>query len=458
MLPGREPIVSCYINDVSRHTALATLILLAALTPAAAQTVTSDRDWKAQRASLAGTPEAAFIIRVGDVDNLGFGWPEKFDPFCGRMTESHPYPWDVNKADLPGLDRIMISSTFNAGVTDRACSGDGYSGSTPSRPVPYSLPIDPLKGVAITNAYLQMFIDDFQAPSRCSRFQVTLNGTRFVEAEKVLNGIDQTGPVGKLVTFRLPEEFYPALRAGGTLELKVDDVNGAADGFALDFIRLLVNRNREAVCKGDQAGHVQDKETGAPIAGARVSAADAAPVVTNAEGYFELKGIPTGFETIGASARGYNDGSTVADIGVGGADNPEITIQLEKGTGTAAFEGKALKAGETISLNNILFDQGKADLRPESRVELDRIAAFLTDNPQAEIELSGHTSSEGEAALNRSLSYLRVKACKDYVVAKGIDTARIGVVGYGPDRPVASNDTEAGRAQNRRVEMRVLKL
>ena len=52
----------------------------------------------------------------------------------------------------------------------------------------------------------------------------------------------------------------------------------------------------------------------------------------------------------------------------------------------------------------------------------------MKTNPAAEIELSGHTSSEGEAALNRSLSYLRVKACKDYVVGRGIDTGRISVV------------------------------
>jgi len=60
--------------------------------------------------------------------------------------------------------------------------------------------------------------------------------------------------------------------------------------------------------------------------------------------------------------------------------------------------------------------------------------------------------------MNRSLSYQRVKACKDYVVAAGINLERILVVGHGPDRPVASNAAEAGRARNRRVEMRVLKL
>ena len=72
-----------------------------------------------------------------------------------------------------------------------------------------------------------------------------------------------------------------------------------------------------------------------------------------------------------------------------------------------------LRAGDSLTLNNILFDQGKSELRPASLVELDRIAAFMRDNPAAEIELSGHTSSEGDAAMNRSLSYARVRACRD---------------------------------------------
>jgi outer membrane protein OmpA-like peptidoglycan-associated protein len=90
--------------------------------------------------------------------------------------------------------------------------------------------------------------------------------------------------------------------------------------------------------------------------------------------------------------------------------------------------------------------------------ELDKVVAFMKANPGAEIELSGHTSSEGDAALNRSLSYRRVKACKDYIVSKGVDPGRIIAQGHGPDRPVAPNDTEANRAKNRRVEMRVVKL
>jgi outer membrane protein OmpA-like peptidoglycan-associated protein len=447
--------------------ALAAALLLAAAAPIEARqgpapkTVTSDLDWKAQGATLAGTREAGFIVRVGDVDNLGFGWPPGFDPFCGRMTESHPFPWAVNQDDLAGFDRMLVSSTFDRGKTDRACGSDGYAQSEeprPAPPVPYVMPIDALKGAAIANAYLQLFIDDFQAPLFCSKFQVTLNGARFVEAERVFNAIEQTGPVGKLVTLKVPEEFYPAIGGGGKLELRIDEITGAADGFAVDFVRLLVNRSRESSCRGDQAGTVVDKQTRAPIKGATVMSGDATPVTTDGDGRFLLKGVTSGFGTVTASAEGYSEGSRTVDIAEAADENPEVTLELEPGKTTAAFGARQLKAGATLTLNRILFDQGKADLRPASLEELDRIAAFMRANPAAEIELSGHTSSEGEAALNRSLSYARVKACKDYVVGKGIDTGRITVVGHGPDRPVASNDTEAGRASNRRVEMRVLKL
>jgi len=117
-----------------------------------------------------------------------------------------------------------------------------------------------------------------------------------------------------------------------------------------------------------------------------------------------------------------------------------------------------VSVGETINLNNIFFDQGKAELKTESKEELDRVIAFLQSNPNAEIELSGHTSSEGDADYNRSLSYKRVKGCKDYILIQGIDAGRIIAKGLGQDTPVALNDTETNRTQNRRVEIRFIKL
>lgn len=81
-------------------------------------------------------------------------------------------------------------------------------------------------------------------------------------------------------------------------------------------------------------------------------------------------------------------------------------------------------------------------LKPAGKTELDKLAAFLKQNIQVEIQLSGHTSSEGSAALNRELSLKRVRSCKDYLVAKGIDDGRISIRGFGPDMPLAPNDTE----------------
>lgn len=64
------------------------------------------------QAFLQNTAEADYIIRVGDIDNLGFGWPDGFDPFCGRTTDAHAYPWKAGKEDLPGFDRILLSSNL----------------------------------------------------------------------------------------------------------------------------------------------------------------------------------------------------------------------------------------------------------------------------------------------------------------------------------------------------------
>lgn len=433
-------------------------LLTGSICTAQVKTVTTDTDWRKQSALVKNTAEAGYIIRVGDIDNLGFGWPDGFDPFCARMTEPHPFPWQINSSDLPGFDRILLPSRYNPNAS-HPCFPDGYSesyGQMNTKPVPYTIPTDALKGATIQNAYIQIFIDDFQAPSVCSKFQLMVNGKRFVEGEKMLNAIDQTGPVGKLISIPLTEDYYSDLTGKSTLTLLIDEYTGAGDGFAVDFIRLIINRNFDYACKGSVRGKVLDKETELPIAGARVYTAENAMVETNADGEFELRNLPAGFAVLEASAEGYLDGAGTADIGQGD-ENPETFIYLEKGK-TATFNNKSIKAGESITLSNILFDQGKWELREESKQELDMVVAFLKTNTSAEIELSGYTSSEGDRDFNRSLSYKRVRSCKDYIVGKGIGEERIIAIGYGPDHPVVPNDTESNRAKNRRVEMRVTKI
>ncbi|MFN3839671.1 MAG: OmpA family protein [Cyclobacteriaceae bacterium] len=428
-----------------------------AIEPVQAQikTVSSDTDWKNQHAVVTHSIEAEYIIRLGDVDNLNFGWPEDFDPFCGRMTQAHGYPWSPDASDLPGFDRILLSSKYLPGKP-LVCVSDGYSEAydpKTSKPVTWRIPTDVLKEAVIHNAFLQLFIDDFQPLTFCSKFQMFINGKRFIEGERILNAIDQTGPVGKLVSIPLNEEYFAILASGAGISLLIDESTGSADGFAIDFVRLLINRKRENSCKGNVRGRVLIKDTDTPVAGARVFTVDKVTVNTDAKGEFVIGDVPTGFEVIMASANGYADGSAMADIGEGN-DNPEVVIYLAKGK-VAKFDNRQIKVGETITLNNILFDQGKADIKAESKPELDKVVSFLKANPTAQIELSGHTSSEGERNLNTILSYKRVKACKDYIVAAGIAEDRLIAVGYGPDRPIASNDTSAGRIQNRRVEMRI---
>lgn len=116
-----------------------------------------------------------------------------------------------------------------------------------------------------------------------------------------------------------------------------------------------------------------------------------------------------------------------------------------------------VKVNTAIRLNNVFFDQGKFDLRPESFAELDRLAEFLTSNGSANIELGGHTDNIGSDADNATLSQNRVNSVKTYLTSKGIVAARLTAKGYGESKPVASNDTEDGRQQNRRVEFTILK-
>lgn len=432
--------------------------LISVLTLSAQLTTPNDGMWIKQSVALSNTPEAEFMVRTGDIDNLGFSFPEGFNPFCGRYTDAHFYPWDENPRDAPGTDRMLIPSSYTPGTNP--CGADGYSdnyGKPESKPAPIILPLGSIKGVVIRDAYLQLFIDDFQAPELCSKFQMTLNGKRFVEAEKLLNRVNQTGPVGKLITLAIPEEFYPELQKE-QLSVFIDDpTSHAADGYAIDFVKLLINRNSTAICKGIVTGYVMDAESQAPLAGANVHSAENIAVKSGEDGSFRLEGIPAGLEIITASAPGYADGSGIGDVASDGDGEP-VMIYLTKSNKKASYNGRNISEGESIVMNNILFDQGSASLKTESLAELDKIVRFMQENPTGEIELSGHTSSEGDRSLNKSLSYKRVSACKNYIVSKGIDTGRIIAVGFGPDRPVASNNTEAGRGQNRRVEMRVLRL
>lgn len=114
-----------------------------------------------------------------------------------------------------------------------------------------------------------------------------------------------------------------------------------------------------------------------------------------------------------------------------------------------------IEVGQSVRMNNLFFDFGKATLRSESFPELNRVADLLRSTPAMEVEIQGHTDNIGTDANNQTLSEARAEAVAAYLAARGIDRQRLAVKGYGASKPVTSNDTDAGRQQNRRVEFTI---
>jgi len=108
-------------------------------------------------------------------------------------------------------------------------------------------------------------------------------------------------------------------------------------------------------------------------------------------------------------------------------------------------------------LENIYFDFDKAELKPESFPELDKLIKFLLENPELKIEIRGHTDNIGTKEYNLQLSLARAEAVANYLIGKGIDRKRIEVLWFGDEQPIAPNDTEENRQKNRRVEFKLKK-
>ncbi|MDP4237670.1 MAG: OmpA family protein, partial [Bacteroidota bacterium] len=115
------------------------------------------------------------------------------------------------------------------------------------------------------------------------------------------------------------------------------------------------------------------------------------------------------------------------------------------------------EVGQTVRLNNLFFDFNKSELKSESFAELDRLVELLKASPKMEVEIVGHTDNVGNDATNKKLSNDRAIAVRNYLVSKSIAAKRLKTIGYGSSKPLASNETEEGRQQNRRVEFTILK-
>ena len=157
--------------------------------------------------------------------------------------------------------------------------------------------------------------------------------------------------------------------------------------------------------------------------------------------------------TAGNTAIGATVGATVG--GVAGAiignrmDRQAEEIRAKVPDATVQRVGDSI----TVELSSaILFAFGSADLSTEARANLDQMATIFLAHPDTNVEVQGHTDNKGTAGVNQRLSERRSRVVTDYLIGKGVAAGRLTPVGFGLTRPKYSNDTEEGRAQNRRVE------
>lgn len=438
--------------NFARVVLASTMLLLSSIGYSAGQAPSTPPSWALKFERTQNGPEADLLVRTGDINNLGFGWPAAFDPFSGKSTPGHGYPWDPRPGAPTGTDRILMGSVVNAHDL-QIHSHDGYANyasdhRAASMPTPIVLNVGALPA-KVDVVLLQMFLDDFQAPVWGSHFQFTLNGTRIPSFEAAINSLQQTGPIGKLVTFKLLPEYWPLLRSGEVKILIDDPTTHVPDGFAIDFVRILVNPHPykypvSLTCS------VVDAASHKPIVGATVDAANGT-ATTDARGQCLLKSLPAGLVTTSAIAPGYDEQVIPVDIVAGAVGKANFELKRHS-EGVADLERSISQSG-SASIYGVHFDTNSSTLRSDSAAALQNVLALITKRPDSRWIISGHTDNQGAAELNQKLSQARAASVIAWLVSHGVAANRLTPQGFGASRPVADNSTEAGRALNRRVEM-----
>lgn len=119
----------------------------------------------------------------------------------------------------------------------------------------------------------------------------------------------------------------------------------------------------------------------------------------------------------------------------------------------AELQMKQTAPGATLVLQEVVFQTGRAELKPGAEARLQPLARYLRANPNVKVRLDGHTDAQGADAFNQRLSQARAASVRAALAAMGVDGGRIEAIGHGEAQPVADNRTEAGRQQSRRVEI-----
>lgn len=189
-------------------------------------------------------------------------------------------------------------------------------------------------------------------------------------------------------------------------------------------------------CPGTPRG-VQVDSVGCPLDGDKDGVADYLDKCPN---------TPAGEEVDAQGCSLDGDGDGVVDADDMCPDTPAGTEVMSNGCG----------GEQSVVLRGVNFELNSAQLTVNAETILDGVAATLSSSPGFNVELQGHTDSMGSDSYNMNLSQNRAKSVKNYLVNQGVESGRLTARGYGEEQPIASNDTAEGRAENRRVELKVL--
>ena len=292
--------------------ALLILVMVLSLMPLSALAVSDadNGDWSAKAVALRNTAEAELMVRTGDIDALNeeYAIDDGYNPFTASNQRAHGYPWEKDDTDPEGTDRIFVGSHWNGDARDGYSSNYSSWKDDPEDEWNASLAFGEgaavitlnydAPGITVKNALLQICIDDFQALSWESRFTVTLNGKDTPFIAELLNHADQTGPTSYIISAILPPSFHEDV-ASGKLAVSIDEETGCGDGFAVDFVKLLVNYQKD-VFTGKFSGFTEP--------GATVRLLGTSTTVTASDsGGFTFEAIP-GLNAIRASKTGYVEG------------------------------------------------------------------------------------------------------------------------------------------------------
>ncbi len=203
---------------------------------------------------------------------------------------------------------------------------------------------------------------------------------------------------------------------------------------------------------GNIEGVVKDASAGSPVTGAIVTITDSSgkerKATTDGAGKFKAEGLPPGDVTMKVEASGFMNNLSSTQVRANEDSKPTLSVNKRPKNALVKIQGNELKLGDKI-----LFETDSAKILGQSSALLEEVAEVLQKNPNLDqIEIQGHTDNTGGRELNQRLSEARANSVREWLVKAGISAGRLSAKGYGQDKPLAPNVTEANRSRNRRVQ------